>query len=91
MFFYFSKKKYQETQNKTIKSRKTILMSNPEVQERIVKVEITYYRQTQKSDVTARADLCPLNKISHTKRLENFLIILTNTDITAMGLEPTTT
>ena len=54
-------------------------MRRPEIQERIVKVELTYYRHTHKPDVTVRPDLFRLNKIPHKERLENFTI-LTDTD-----------
>ena len=55
-------------------------MRRPEIQERIVKVELTYYRHTHKPDVTVRPDLFRLNKIPHKERLENFFIVLTGTD-----------
>lgn len=57
-----------------------VLENRSDMQEKIVKVELTYYRYTHKPDVIARLDLHRLNKISHEERLENLLVILTDTD-----------
>ena len=56
------------------------LASNPSIQEKIVKVEVTYYRHTHKPEAIARADMFKLNKITHEERLENFLILLLDVD-----------
>ena len=58
----------------------SVLASHPRIQEKIVKVESTYYRHTHKPEVIARPDLFKLNKITHEKRLENFLVLLSDID-----------
>ena len=58
-----------------------VLENRSDMQEKIVKVELTYYKYTHKPDVIARPDLYHLNKISHEERLENLLVILTDTVI----------
>ena len=57
-----------------------ILASNPSIQKKIVKVELTYYWYTHKPEVIARPDLFKLNKITHEERLKNFLILLSDVD-----------
>ena len=43
----------------------SILASNPSIQEKIVKVELTFYWHTHKLEVIARPDLFKLNKTTH--------------------------
>ena len=47
----------------------SILASNPSIQEKIVKVELTCNRHTHKPEVIARPELFKLNKITHEERL----------------------
>ena len=54
----------------------SILASNPRIQEKVVKVELTYYWYAHKPEVIARPDLFKLNKITHEERLENFVNIV---------------
>lgn len=65
----------------TAEELQSILISKPDTQERIVKVELNYYRTTQKTDMISRPDLYRLNKISHEERLENLLILLSDDDL----------
>ena len=55
--------------------------AKPGKQEQIVKTELTFYRNTHKSDMKACPDLFKLNKISHEERLENLLVLLSDEDI----------
>lgn len=53
-----------------------IIGQKPEMQEVIVRTELSYFRQCHRSDIINRKDLYKLNGISHEERLENFLILL---------------
>ena len=55
--------------------------AKPDKQEQIVRKELTFFRNTHKSDMTARPDLFKLNKISHEEFLENLLVLLSDEDI----------
>ena len=70
----------------TAEELQSILINKPDIQERIVKVELNYYRSTHKSDIIARPDLFRVNKIGHEEKLENLLILLTDDDISS-GVE----
>ena len=50
-------------------------------QEQFIKMELTFYRNTYKSDMIAHPDLFKLNKISHEERLKNLLVLLSDEDI----------
>ena len=52
------------------------LTDKSDIQERIVKVELAYYRTTHKNDLKTHPELCRLNKITHEERMENLLILL---------------
>ena len=62
------------------------MIAKPDIQERIVKVELTYYRTTHKTDMLSRPDLFRLNKITHKERLENLLILLSDDDMATGSL-----
>ena len=47
----------------------------------IVKAELTFYRNTHKSHMTASPDLLKLSKISHEECLDNLLVLLSDKDI----------
>ena len=64
----------------TSEELQNVLLAKPDIQEKIVKTELTYYRSTHKSDIIALPDLFRLNKISHEERLENLMILLTDDD-----------
>ena len=53
-----------------------ILQSHPDIQERIVRVELACYRDTHKSEVIYNTDLCKINKVTHEERLTNFCVLL---------------
>ena len=55
--------------------------AKPGKHEQIVKTELTFYRNTSKSDMIARSDLFKLNKISHEEYLENLLVLLSDENI----------
>ena len=58
----------------------TILLAKPDNQDRIVKAELAYFRQTHKPDMIGRPDLFKLNKISSEERLENLMTLLSDRD-----------
>ena len=60
--------------------QQTILLANPDIQDRIVKAEPAYFRQTHKPDIIAWLDLFKLNKVSNEERLENLTILLSDRD-----------
>lgn len=62
----------------TIEQLQHILKSHPDISEKIVRTELSYYRQTHKADMILNRDLFKLNKISHEERLENFASLLTD-------------
>ena len=70
----------------TAEELQSILIAKPDIQERIVKVELTYYRTTHKTDMLSRPDLFRLNKITHEERLENLLILLSDDDMATGSL-----
>ena len=54
-----------------------ILKLHPDNQEKIVRVELAYYRDTHKSEVLYNAELFnKINKIDHKERLTNFCVLL---------------
>ena len=58
----------------------TILLAKPDTQDRIVKAELAYFRQTHKPDMIGRPDLFKLNIISSEERLKNLMILLSDRD-----------
>ena len=58
----------------------SVLLARPDNQEKIVKTELTYYRNTHKSHIIAQPDLFRINKITHEERLENLMILLSDDD-----------
>ena len=59
-----------------IEELKVILNQKPDLQESIVRTELSYYRQCHRSDIIYRKDLYRLNGISHEERMENLFILL---------------
>ena len=53
-----------------------ILNAKPDMGEQIVRRELSYYRNTHKSDVIASPTLFKLNKITHEERLTNLCVLL---------------
>ena len=49
----------------------TILNSNPDKREKIVRTELSFYRDTHKADVIQQPDLFKINGISHDEQLLN--------------------
>ena len=64
------------------------LAVKPDISEKIVKNELTYYRNTHKTDVIARSELFRLINISHEKRLKNLLILLADESCDASSTSP---
>ena len=62
----------------TIEERIQIIQNKPDKIEQIVRVELSYYRDTHKSDVIANAHLFKLNKVTHEERLANLSILLSD-------------
>ena len=54
----------------------TILLAKPDIQDCIVKAELSYILQTHKSDIIAWTDLFKLNKTSNEKQLVSSINIL---------------
>ena len=58
-----------------------VLQAKPDMQEQIVKVDLTFYRHTHhQTDMIAQPYLFKLNRISYEERLENFMILLIDAD-----------
>ena len=55
---------------------KVILSQRPDMQEVIVRTELSYYRQCHRSDILNRRELYRLNGILHEERMENLFILL---------------
>ena len=60
----------------SVKELHEILKSNSEKAEKIVRTELSYYRDTHKSDVLNHPDLYKLNKVLHEERLVNLGVLL---------------
>ena len=56
----------------------TVLKSKHEICEKVVKTELSYYRNTHKIDVIARPDLFKIVHVTHEERLENLFILLSD-------------
>ena len=56
----------------------TVLKSKHDIAEKIVKTELSYYRNTHKMDVITRPDLFKLVHVTHEERLENVLVLLSD-------------
>ena len=59
----------------SVEELNVILKGKPNAEE-IVKTELTYYRNTHRSEVIASPNLFKLNKVSHEERLTNLCILL---------------
>ena len=70
----------------TAEELQSSLIAKPDIRERIVKVELTYYRTTHETDMLSHPDLFRLNKITHEERLENLLILLSDDDMATGSL-----
>ena len=53
-----------------------IFQSHPDSQERIVRIELAYYRGTRNSEVIYNATLFKINKVTHVERLTTFCVLL---------------
>ena len=75
----------------TIEELLQITQSKPDKIEQIVRTELSYYRDTHKSDVIANAHLFKLNKVTHEGRLANLSILLSDksTESTYVSLPST--
>ena len=56
------------------------ILAKPDNQDRIVKAEFAYFRQTHQPNMIARPDLFKLNKISSEEQLKNLMILLSDRD-----------
>ena len=56
------------------------IIAKPDNQDRIVKAEFAYFRQTHQPDMIARPDLFKINKISSEEQLKNLMILLSDRD-----------
>ena len=54
------------------------LRSNPDNDERIVRTELAFYKHSHSVDVAARPELFKLVRVSHTERLENLCVLLSD-------------
>ena len=70
----------------SIEELDSILHKKPDLVEKIVKIELTYYIHTHRSNVIAAPSLFKVNKISHSERLSNLYILLNgqSTSFTAL-------
>jgi hypothetical protein len=55
-----------------------ILSIHGDIEEKIVRTELNYYKHTHKADVAARPELFKVNMVGHQERLENLLTLLTD-------------
>ena len=55
-------------------------LANPDKVEKIVWMELTYYRDTHKSDIVQQPDLFKINKIVHEEQLLNLCALLSGQD-----------
>ena len=55
-----------------------VLPRRPDMNEKIVKTELSYYRNTHKADRYATPELFKVAKIPHEERLENLFILLSD-------------
>ena len=60
----------------SIEELNAILKKKPNNSEENVKTELTYYRNTHRSEVIASPSLFKLNKVSHEERLTNLCVLL---------------
>lgn len=58
----------------------TILNSNPDKRVKIVRTELSFYRDTHKADVIQQPDLFKINNISHEEQLLNLCALLAEHD-----------
>ena len=60
-----------------------ILRTNSDYDELIVRTELSFYKHSHASDVTARPELYKLVKVSHAERLENLCVLLSDDTLVA--------
>ena len=70
----------------SIEELEYILGRNPDMVEKIVKTELTYYKHTHRNEVIASPHLFKLIKVSHEERLSNFCILLNGQSTTFKNL-----
>ena len=64
----------------TIEELHNILKAFPDIKEKIVRTELTYYRDTHRSDAIQQPDMYKINSISHEERLMNLCALLSDSD-----------
>ena len=60
----------------SVEEIKQILEKKPDIAEQIIRVELSYFRDTHKADVIATPELFKLNMYTHEERLTNFCVLL---------------
>ena len=63
-----------------------ILQKNPDQAIHIIRIELSYYRDTHRSDVISTPELFQLNKISHEEHLMNLSVLLSGKGSTITSL-----
>jgi len=69
----------------SIEELELIISKHPDETGKIVKTELTYYKDSHHSEVIATPSLFKLNKISHEERLSNLCIFLNGQSISFMA------
>ena len=64
----------------SIQEIESILQSNTDNAEKIVRTELSYYRDTHKTDIANHPELYKINKVSHEERLMNLCALLADTN-----------
>ena len=67
------------------------MQSHPYIQQRIVRIELAYYRDNHKSEVIYKAELFKINKVTGKKRLTNLCVLLQGFSDHGDGTQPTNT
>ena len=53
-----------------------ILQKHSEITEKVVQTEVSYYRDTHKTEISYQPHLFKVNRIAHEERLTNFCVLL---------------
>ena len=53
-----------------------ILQKHSEIAERVVRTEVSYYRDTHKTEISYQPHFFKVNRITHEERLINFCVLL---------------
>lgn len=62
----------------SIDEMETVLQSHGDIETKVIRTELIYYKHTHKPDVIARPELFKLNKTTHEERLENLSTLLSD-------------